>query len=71
MQIPESPVKTKHDVIMNVNKIYPHKLEECKKVIDIKARDPDFQDKYFRPITLFRASKFEGYLNEKSKENIW
>lgn len=34
MQIPESPVKTKHDVIMNVNKIYPHKLEECKKVVD-------------------------------------
>ena len=48
-----------------------HTEEECRKVIDIKNRDPDFQDKYFRPVTLFRASKFEGYLNEKPKENVW
>lgn len=48
-----------------------HTEEECRKVIDIKSRDPDFQDKYFRPVTLFRASKFEGYLNEKRKENVW
>ena len=48
-----------------------HTEVDCNKVIDIKAQDPDFQDKYFRPVTLFRASKFEGYLNERSKEKIW
>ena len=34
IQIPESPVKTKHDVVVNVNKIYPYELEECKPKID-------------------------------------
>jgi len=45
-----------------------HTEEECKQVIDTKSRDPDFQEKYFRPVTLFRASKFEGYLNERPKK---
>lgn len=45
-----------------------HTEEECKKVIDIKWADPDFNKKYFRPSTLFRPTKFEGYLNEESKE---
>lgn len=45
-----------------------HTEEECKKVIDIKWADPDFNKKYFRPTTLFRPTKFEGYLNEKQQE---
>ena len=42
-----------------------HTEEECKKVIDTKWADPDFNKKFFRPTTLFRPTKFEGYLNEK------
>ena len=42
-------------------------VEDCKKVIDTKAgqwlNNPDMV-KYLRPETLFRPSKFEGYLNE-------
>lgn len=45
-----------------------HTPEECKQVIDTKWADKDFDKKYFRPTTLFRPSKFEGYLNEKSRE---
>ena len=44
-----------------------HTLEECKLVIDRKWEDKDFDKKYFRPVTLFRASNFEGYLNEECK----
>ena len=41
-------------------------VEDCKKVIDIKAGQwlNTEQAKYLRPETLFRPSKFEGYLNE-------
>lgn len=42
-----------------------HNLEECKRVIDVKWVDPDFKKKFFRPSTLFRPTKFEGYLNEE------
>jgi len=45
-----------------------HTEEDCKKVINVKWADPDFDKKYFRPSTLFRPTKFEGYLNEESKE---
>lgn len=38
--------------------------EQCIQVINKKWDDPDFNRKYFRPSTLFRKSKFEGYLNE-------
>ena len=42
-------------------------VEDCKKVVDTKAgqwlNNPDMV-KYLRPETLFRPSKFEGYLNE-------
>lgn len=42
-------------------------VEDCKKVIDTKAgqwlNNADMV-KYLRPETLFRPSKFEGYLNE-------
>ena len=42
-------------------------VEDCKKVIDTKAgqwlTNPDMV-KYLRPETLFRPSKFEGYINE-------
>ncbi|GAG15849.1 unnamed protein product, partial [marine sediment metagenome] len=44
-------------------------VEDCKKVIDIKTaqwlNDPE-NNKWLRPLTLFRPSNFEGYLNEKS-----
>lgn len=41
-------------------------VEDCKKVIDIKTGQwlNTEQSKYLRPETLFRPSKFEGYLNE-------
>ena len=41
-------------------------VEDCKKVVDIKAGQwlNTEQAKYLRPETLFRPSKFEGYLNE-------
>ena len=42
-------------------------LEDFKRVIDNKAVDwlNDYKmKKYLRPVTLFNASKFEGYLNE-------
>ena len=42
-----------------------HTEEACKRVMEIKWNDPDFDKKYFRPSTLFRPTKFEGYLNEQ------
>lgn len=42
-----------------------YKMEDFKKVIDIKAKDwkgTDWQ-KYLRPITLFSKTKFDNYLN--------
>ena len=43
-------------------------VEDCKKVIDIKTaqwlNDPE-NNKWLRPLTLFRPSNFEGYFNEK------
>ena len=45
-----------------------HTVEECKQVILNKWKDTNFDKKYFRPQTLFKPSKFEGYLNEKSVE---
>lgn len=45
-------------------------VEDFKRVIDNKvlawSRDPKMR-KYIRPATLFCASKFEGYLNERPK----
>lgn len=43
--------------------------KDCKNVITCKWADSNFERKYFRPSTLFRPSKFEGYLQE-FKENI-
>lgn len=44
-------------------------LEDFRKVIDIKCadwlRDPAMEQ-YLRPETLFRASKMDGYLNQKN-----
>lgn len=47
-----------------------HTVEDFKKVIDNKCKDPYFIKKpqYLRPATLFSASKFEGYLNENKKD---
>lgn len=43
-------------------------LDDFKHVIDVKVAqwkgDPEM-DKYLQPSTLFRASKFEGYVNEQ------
>ena len=39
-------------------------VEQCFQVVKNKWEDPDFKAKYFRPITLFRPSLFESYLNE-------
>jgi len=43
-------------------------VEDCKRVIDIKTtqwlHDPE-NNKWLRPETLFRPTKFESYLNEK------
>lgn len=33
-QIPESPVKVKHDVAVSIKKIYPHELKECVPILD-------------------------------------
>lgn len=40
---------------------------DCLVVIDNKYLDPNFSMQYFKPETLFRKSKFEGYLNEDPK----
>ncbi len=38
--------------------------QDCLTVITNKNIDPNFSLQYFKPETLFRKSKFEGYLNE-------
>lgn len=46
-----------------------YSLDEFRKVIDNKVADwgTDAQmEQYLRPATLFQASKFDGYLNQKS-----
>lgn len=46
-------------------------VDDFKKVIDNKVsdwKDDTKMNKYLQPSTLFRASKFEGYLNEKPKQ---
>lgn len=48
-------------------------VEDCKKVIDVKTAqwlDDSENDKWLRPITLFRPANFEGYLNEKIPAEI-
>ena len=45
-------------------------VDDCMKVIDNKVaawKGTEFEQ-YLRPNTLFRASKFEGYLNEKQSK---
>ena len=45
-------------------------VDDCKKVIDKKVNEwkGTEMDQYLRPETLFRPSKFEGYLNQKNKQ---
>jgi len=43
-------------------------LEQCLKVCQNKWLDPDHKAKYYRPITLFRPSLFESYLNENGSK---
>lgn len=61
--------KTKALIHSRINEGFT--LNDFKKVIDIKARDwinDKKMRKYLRPETLF-GTKFEGYLNEESKNN--
>ena len=44
-------------------------LEDFKKVIITKWKDPEFNKKYYRPSTLFNSEKFEGYLNESQQKS--
>ena len=45
-------------------------VNDCMKVIDTKRQDPHFKDnpKYLNPVTLFRKSHFDVYLNESAKD---
>lgn len=47
-------------------------VEDCKIVIDKKCQEwlNTEMEKYLRPATLFQASKFEGYLNQRIVENV-
>lgn len=62
--------KTKDLIKARLNEKFT--LEDFKKVIDNKFNDWNNTDmaKYLRPETLF-GNKFEGYLNEKSKNPEW
>jgi hypothetical protein len=53
-------------------------VEECKQVIDTKMQDKFFIDhpKYLNPVTLFRPSHFDNYVNEadtkpKTESDEW
>ena len=53
----------------NIDFIVPRLKEgftesDCETVIENKFKDPNFSMQYFKPETLFRPTKFEGYLNE-------
>jgi uncharacterized phage protein (TIGR02220 family) len=41
-----------------------YSLRECLEVAYKKWHDSDLDNKYYRPITLYRPSLFDGYLNE-------
>ncbi len=44
--------------------------EDCKRVIEIKSaewREDPKMEQFLRPLTLFQASKMDGYLNQKLK----
>lgn len=47
-----------------------YNVTDCLHVINIKAKEwlGTEQQKYFRPITLFRPSLFEGYLNQTEQK---
>jgi phage replication O-like protein O len=45
-------------------RIKEYSLQECLEVAYKKWHDSDLDNKYYRPITLFRPSLFDGYLNE-------
>lgn len=46
-------------------RIKEYSLQDCLEVAYKKWHDSDLDNKYYRPITLFRPSLFDGYLNEK------
>ncbi|HAH36563.1 MAG TPA: hypothetical protein DCL81_08565 [Algoriphagus sp.] len=41
-------------------------VNQCKQIIDTKLKDPHFQEnpKFYNPVTLFRKSHWDNYLNE-------
>ena len=43
--------------------------KDCEMVLKIKWDDEKFDKKYYRPVTLFRPSLFEGYLNESEEDS--
>ena len=48
-------------------------VEDCLKVIDTKSKDKYFIEnpKYLNPVTLFRPTNFENYLNETPQDAIF
>lgn len=44
-------------------------VEECKRVIDFKAKDKDFDKKYLDHTTPFREGNFDRYLNQTIKDS--
>lgn len=48
-------------------RIKEYSVEDCKYVIDVKCKEwlGTNMEKFLRPSTLFRKSKFEEYVNEK------
>ena len=50
-------------------------LEGCMKIIDNKLKDPFFIEnlKYMNPLTLFRKSHWDKYLNDEPevKKSSW
>lgn len=64
----KSSIKTQKLIKARLNEGY--KLEDFKRVIDIKTKEwlnDDKMNTYLRPETLF-SNKFEGYLNQKEKD---
>lgn len=49
-----------------------HTVEECIKIIDNKLEDPHFIEnpKFLNPVTLFRYSHFDVYMNEEHENKV-
>lgn len=58
--------KYSHASLDPILAIFKHGIleDDCKRIIDNKIADTDFDRKYLQPSTLFRVSKAENYLNQ-------